>query len=266
MMHEDHSNDNDEDEEEEEEEEEPQRNASKGGRGGNRSGGNRRGGNGKGNGRGRGRDSNRHNGKGEELNVKQEVAVKEEDHGDIGDKRDFHQRKREMSDALRAAKLAGDPQALKELRFKLKEDRKRLKEDYPDGAKREKREKQERAPKRKDLKNKVIADRNIPVGTVLPANTETTKIWFMKNIGDTEWPAGTCLVFEGRRGETGPNGNPQNAPVLPEQQVEVSVTFVTPNAPGKYATKYRLATPDGAKFGKKVSVTFSVEGENASMQ
>lgn len=162
---------------------------------------------------------------------------------------DVKQRKREMRDAFRAVKETGDEQAIKEFRAKMKEDRKRLKALHP------------------PLKVKVLGDLNIPDGSVLPPNSEITKTWRMKNTGEVAWPAGTQLIFKGRRDENGPNGVANNDPVAPSQEVEVSVTFVTPGAPGSYVAKYRLSDPAGVPFGKKVVVSFGVAAdENVQMQ
>jgi len=116
----------------------------------------------------------------------------------------------------------------------------------------------QRNPDRPDAKH--VADVTIPDNSELPADTPVVKTWRLQNSGAVEWPAGSQLVFISKRGDNlnGPERVVLDRPVLPQQEVEVSVPFLTPNEPGRYIAYYRMATADGAKFGHRLWVSFIV--------
>lgn len=106
---------------------------------------------------------------------------------------------------------------------------------------------------------KHVADVTIPDNSELPADAPATKTWRLRNAGTLAWPADSQLIFVSRRGDNlnGPERVFVGA-VEPQQEVDVSVTFITPAEPGRYIGYYRMATADGAKFGKRVWVSFVV--------
>lgn len=112
-----------------------------------------------------------------------------------------------------------------------------------------------------------VADVSIPDNSELPADTPVTKTWRLRNDGLTAWPADSQLIFISKRGDD-LNG-PERVPVgtlEPQQEVEVSVTFVTPSEPGRYIGYYRMATAEGAKFGQRVWVSFIIPATQAQAQ
>lgn len=105
-----------------------------------------------------------------------------------------------------------------------------------------------------------VEDVTIPDNSQLPANSPVIKTWRIRNNGAIAWPEKTRLIFVGHRGDylNGPESVDVQGPVLPQQEVEVSVPFTTPSQPGRYVGYYRLATPEGQKFGQRVWVSFVV--------
>jgi hypothetical protein len=166
----------------------------------------------------------------------------------------FKQRKQAMRDTFRAMKEnASTPEeklAAKDYKAKMKAECKAVRKESKSDRKRV-----------KYLKAKHVADVTIPDGSLLPADTLVTKTWKMKNTGTAAWPVGSQLIVAGRRDANlhGPEkGAMEAGPVLPEQLVDVSVTFITPSEPGRYVCYYRMVTADGDKFGKKVWVSFVI--------
>jgi next-to-BRCA1 protein 1 len=168
-----------------------------------------------------------------------------------------------MRETLRAMKQSASTpeakQAVKEFKEKMKAECKREKKEFKGDRKRAER-----------LQAKHVADVTIPDDSELPADTQVTKTWKMKNTGTIAWPLGSQLLFVGRRDGDKVHG-PEKAvvaegPVMPSQEVNVSVTFVTPSEPGRYVCYYRMATPDGDKFGKKVQASFVIAAPGGMMQ
>jgi len=105
-----------------------------------------------------------------------------------------------------------------------------------------------------------VEDVTIPDGTELPPNTPFIKTWKIRNGGPT-WPAGCHLLFVSHKADNlnGPERVTIKGEVLSGQEVEVSVPLITPSEPGRYVGYYRMVTPDGAKFGQRVWVSFFVK-------
>lgn len=110
------------------------------------------------------------------------------------------------------------------------------------------------------LMAKHVADLTIPDNSELPANTHAIKTWKLLNPGTVAWPAGCELRIVSKHGDSlnGPERVVLDRPVEPQQEVDVSVPFITPAEPGRYVAYYRMATPEGAKFGQRMWVSFVV--------
>jgi hypothetical protein len=165
--------------------------------------------------------------------------------------------KHAMKETLRAMKAsAEDKQTIKEFKEKMRMECKEAWKDYKHYQKNYDR-----------LSAKHVADVTIPDNSELPADTPVTKTWKLKNNGNAAWPAGSQLLFISQRGDNlnGPEKVDVEGPVLPQQEVNVSVTFITPSERGRYVGYYRMATPNGDKFGKKVWVSFVVPVPSATL-
>eukprot|EP00026_Physarum_polycephalum_P006700 Phypoly_transcript_06751.p1 GENE.Phypoly_transcript_06751~~Phypoly_transcript_06751.p1 ORF type:complete len:507 (+),score=98.03 Phypoly_transcript_06751:137-1657(+) len=194
----------------------------------------------------------------------------------------FKEHKREMKDQLRLmkenAQTEEDRQAIKDFKEQMRSDCKAMwkdfkkdKKEWKDGKKGEKalwkeekkREKEGRKCDKGDKGDRLIArhvaDVTIPDNSELPADTPVTKTWRLRNAGLVAWPKDSQLIFISRRGDNlnGPERVFVGA-VEPNQEVEVSVTFITPPEPGRYIGYYRMATGDGVKFGQRVWVSFII--------
>jgi len=161
-----------------------------------------------------------------------------------------------------------DRQAIKEVKRQMKSECKAMWHEMKSVRKAHKAEwKADRANWKEDKKceknerlvAKHVADVTIPDNSELPADTPVTKTWRLRNAGFFAWPADSQLIFVSRRGDNlnGPERVLVGA-VEPQQEVEVSVTFITPTEPGRYIGYYRMATGDGIKFGQRVWVSFII--------
>ena len=98
-------------------------------------------------------------------------------------------------------------------------------------------------------KAQMIADINIPDGTVMAPGTNFTKTWRLKNIGTCTWTTSYQLVFfSGEQMGSASSANfTQN--VLVGQTVDVSINLTAPNAPGSYRGYWMFKNASGALFG-----------------
>mmetsp|Transcript_27253 Transcript_27253/g.62852 ORF Transcript_27253/g.62852 Transcript_27253/m.62852 type:complete len:467 (+) Transcript_27253:87-1487(+) len=115
-------------------------------------------------------------------------------------------------------------------------------------------------------KARFVDDVTIPDGTVLAPNTEFTKIWRMRNAGPSEWPEQTSLRLVGKGSDRmgAPDAAPLPRAVAPDTEVDISVPMVAPAAAGRYQSYWRLAAPDGRKFGQRVWTLVNVNGAAAA--
>ncbi len=79
-----------------------------------------------------------------------------------------------------------------------------------------------------------ISDVTVPDGTNFAANTPFTKIWRLKNIGNSTWTSAFSVVFIS--GEMMSATSPQylTTNVIPGQTVDIAVNMVAPANPGAY--------------------------------
>jgi len=87
-----------------------------------------------------------------------------------------------------------------------------------------------------------ISDVTIPDGTLTTPGSTFKKTWRLKNTGTCTW-SGYTLVFD-----SGESMSPVIDPigtVGPGQEVDVSVTFTAPTAPGDYRSYWRIRNPSG---------------------
>jgi next-to-BRCA1 protein 1 len=101
------------------------------------------------------------------------------------------------------------------------------------------------------LLSRFVSDVTIEDGTVLVADQPFTKIWKLRNEGETAWPEGTRLAFVG--GDKLSNLEAVAvSPAGPGQEIDVAVDMATPAKPGRYVSYWRLVQPDGVRFGQRL--------------
>jgi next-to-BRCA1 protein 1 len=108
----------------------------------------------------------------------------------------------------------------------------------------------------------VVAD-----GTVLPPNNVFEQTWYLRNGGNTSWPAGCTVKFVG--GDNMCAVDPQHpasvhelvsaaesttcyTEVAPGQEAGFTVLMRTPSRAGNFISYWRLTGPDGNKFGHRL--------------
>ncbi|XP_038708947.1 protein JOKA2 isoform X2 [Tripterygium wilfordii] len=105
-----------------------------------------------------------------------------------------------------------------------------------------------------------VSDVNVLDGTVMAPSTSFTKIWRMRNCGDSVWPQGSQLVWIG--GDRLSMAISVNIPadgVPIDGELDIAVDFISPPLPGRYISYWRMATPSGVKFGQRVWVLIQVD-------
>lgn len=111
-------------------------------------------------------------------------------------------------------------------------------------------------------KSGFVADVTVPDNTVVSAGAPITKIWRLANTGEVAWPEGTSLLQVS--GDVMLAHPGQNVPVeaaAPGTEVTCAVDLVAPTQPGRYISYFRLQGPRGGRFGQRVWVMLTVEGD-----
>lgn len=85
---------------------------------------------------------------------------------------------------------------------------------------------------------------NVPPGQKFPTNACVNVVWRWKNVGETPWPADTCLQHID--GETlGGPAHPIAISCNPGEVCAVPITFRTPEKAGEYGGCWRLVCSSG---------------------
>ncbi|RAL39014.1 hypothetical protein DM860_011500 [Cuscuta australis] len=114
---------------------------------------------------------------------------------------------------------------------------------------------------RPKLDSSFVEDVNILDGTIITPSTQFTKIWRIRNNGNTFWPKGTQLVWIG--GDILSDAMSVDLEITAagfpvDKELDVAVDFVAPNNPGRYISYWSMASPLGQKFGQRVWVLIQV--------
>lgn len=113
-------------------------------------------------------------------------------------------------------------------------------------------------------------------GTVLPASSVFEQTWYLRNGGNTAWPAGCTVKFVG--GDNMCAVDPEHpasvhelvsaaesttcyTEVAPGQEYGFTVLMRTPNRAGNFISYWRLTGPDGNKFGHRLWCDVNVKEE-----
>jgi len=98
-----------------------------------------------------------------------------------------------------------------------------------------------------------VNDVTLEDGSVLQPEQPFVKIWKLRNESTIAWPENTRLGFVG--GDKLASVEAVAVPAVePGQEVDIAVDMVAPAKPGRYVGYWRLAAPDGARFGQRVWV------------
>jgi len=110
-----------------------------------------------------------------------------------------------------------------------------------------------RPKKVKELDGRFVQHVTVDDDTEQPAGIIFQKTWRFRNTGILPWPTGTSLLRVDRANELScPDKTPLGVSVLPGNEIDVTVTMKSPIKPGRYATYFKLCTPDGKKFGQRM--------------
>lgn len=95
-----------------------------------------------------------------------------------------------------------------------------------------------------------ILDVTYPDNTVVPASTNFTKIWRLKNVGTCTWTSSYLVSFESNAGMGKSAGYTQSlgATVPPNQTVDISVDLTAPAANGVYTGNWALRDAENKTF------------------
>lgn len=105
--------------------------------------------------------------------------------------------------------------------------------------------------------SRFVEDVTVPDGTISPPGLKFVKIWKLRNEGAQPWPENTRLLFVGGD-KLSPFESVGVPSVLPGKEVDIAVDMATPTQPGRYVSYWRLAMPDGSRFGQRVWVDLLV--------
>lgn len=91
-------------------------------------------------------------------------------------------------------------------------------------------------------------------------------MWKITNNGNTDWPIGTHLLFNGGTIlRPHPVSRPDSfvVPVIsPNEDTCVTAELQAPDCPGDYSSYFCLCTPDGVRFGDVLWCTIKVDQDN----
>lgn len=99
-----------------------------------------------------------------------------------------------------------------------------------------------------------------PVGVPLPPGGKFTKVWRMRNEGESAWE-NAVLAFVGGD-QLGALESVTVPPVAPGEEIDLKVDMVAPSVPGRYVSFWRLCTPEGYRFGHRIWVDIIVREQS----
>jgi len=102
-----------------------------------------------------------------------------------------------------------------------------------------------------------VSDITVEDGTNVNPDQSLVKIWKMRNESSVAWPENTRLAFVG--GDKLSSVEAVGVPAVePGNEVDIAVDMVAPSKPGRYVGYWRLAAPDGTRFGQRVWADITV--------
>jgi hypothetical protein len=106
-------------------------------------------------------------------------------------------------------------------------------------------------------KAEFVSDVNVPDGTHFAAGAAFQKTWRLRNNGDCAWTTDYTLRNVGGEVMGGATINMPNT-VPPGVTVDLTVSLVAPDSPGKHTGRWQMFTPAGVAFGTKPFVQVTV--------
>lgn len=107
--------------------------------------------------------------------------------------------------------------------------------------------------------SKYISDVTIPDYSVIAPATTFVKTWLIQNNGKTTWTKDYKLIYlEGLVGSNNTTAVSLTKAVAPGEQIEISVTFKSPDANGVYSSYWKMYTASGYIFGEPMSMFITV--------
>jgi hypothetical protein len=102
-----------------------------------------------------------------------------------------------------------------------------------------------------DCTNKAlfIDDVTVPDNMPFSPGETFTKTWQLQNLGSCTWDSTYSLVYEAGEQMSAPVSLPLTITVQPGDFGELSIQFLSPEAPGVFRSEWKLASADGEIFG-----------------
>lgn len=160
-----------------------------------------------------------------------------------------------LKDQIRAMKASNqaDKKALKEQIKQLRQQMQATKKEL------------QHMPKEAAMIARFVTDVSLPDGSEVAPGAQLVKTWRFRNESPRAWPEGSYLMVVGKKSDL--LGAPETSPVpicAPGQEVDVSVPLVAPIEAGRYTAYFRLAGPQGKKFGQRVWAMITVFESSSS--
>jgi hypothetical protein len=89
----------------------------------------------------------------------------------------------------------------------------------------------------------LLDENGLPEGETVEPVEEVTATWEVRNVGTCTWGATHAWVFTGGEPVTIVASAVSPAEVAPNELAQLSVTFLAPEAPGRYAAQWQLQPP-----------------------
>jgi len=106
---------------------------------------------------------------------------------------------------------------------------------------------------------KYISDLTYIDYSVVPPSTTFVKTWLIQNTGKTTWTKDYKLIYlEGMLGANNTTSVSLTKDVAPGEQIEVSVTFKSPDSNGVYSSFWKMYNASGYIFGEVLSMVITV--------
>jgi len=111
------------------------------------------------------------------------------------------------------------------------------------------------------LLGRFVTNVSVKDGTQFTPGQNFVKIWRMRNEGTVAWPENTRLAFVGGD-KLSVTEAVTVSPLSPGEDTDIVVDMSAPTKPGRYVSYWRLAQPNGDRFGQRIWVDIVVAEDN----